>query len=686
MQPVTNIFHPTAVCPYQHTTVTDASKMQHQQQPQAESMPLHSQVVFLRTYARISNGVRETWQETVQRYMNFIRPRCSGVLSDEAFGELHAAILAMDVMPSMRALATAGPAAARDNMVMYNCAYTAVDCLEALPEIMEILMGGTGVGFSVEDHVVARLPPVARLLPGAEAERAAQAAVVVDDSREGWATAWRHLLHSQWIDGRLLGVDVGKVRRAGEPMHTMQGIASGPEALLELIRYAEELLKRAQGRRLRPEEVHALVCHIAQVTVRGGKRRSALISLGNLDNTDLRYMKTRDSCLRDPALYASNNSAVIIDANIADATGLLEAELQALAASRIGERGLFNREAAQQAAKAAGRRRHHFEFGTNPCGEIVLRSCQLCNLTEVVVRPDDTLASLSKKVAIATLLGTIQSTYVHFPGVRQVWADNCREERLLGVSLTGIYDNAMMSTPGQPLADALDSLRKEAIATNARYAALFGIPPSAAITCVKPSGTVSLVVDSSAGIHPRQYRHYVRNVRISTMDPLFDGLRKLGVPWAPEPPGTAVLRFPVCAPPGARVAADVSAEQQMELAVLYTKHWAEHNVSCTVYVPPGGWPGVIAKIVGNIDAVRGMSFLDLDGGDYSMPPFEQISAAEYARLDAEVPAALKQPGALARLLAAGLDRAAGEEQLLADRDGLEYACTAGGCEIRGPKK
>lgn len=647
-------------------------------------VPLHSQVVYMRTYSRVKlDGSREQWADTVQRYIDFIAPRCRGKLSDDTMAELKQAILNMDVMPSMRALATAGPAAERDNMVMYNCAYTEVDCVEAITEIMVALLGGTGVGFSVEDLVVQKLPIVARLQPSAEARRATEEPIVVQDSAVGWKDAWFKLLDDQWNRGILHRVDYSLVRPAGAPMRTLQGFASGPDVLRKLFVFAEEMLKAAQGRQLRPDEVHRLVCQVAQVTVRGGTRRSALISLSNLDNAAMRFVKTKDSAGRDPVLYASNNSAVVVDSEAAVESGLARIEMEALAASTIGERGIFNREAAKQACRRIGRSTR-FNYGTNPCGEIILRSGQLCNLCEVIIRSYDTPQTLRSKVRLAALLGTIQSTYVHFPNVRPIWAQNCAEERLLGVSLTGICDNRFMCTPGPELAAALRMLHDEASTTNKIYADIFGIPASAAITCIKPSGTVSLVANCSPGIHPRLYDTYIRNIRIARSDPLFVRLAEVGIPWEALPAegaDTVALRFPVRSPPGALLADHVSARDQMRLAAFYTEHWADHNVSCTVYVPPGGWPDLVNEVISNLFTMRGMSFIDTDCTGYNKPPFEKISAAEYDAAMALMPSELHQSGAL-DLKLMELERQKSASSLFAAANGVEYACTAGGCEIR----
>jgi ribonucleoside-triphosphate reductase (thioredoxin) len=587
----------------------------------------YEEFIFVGHYAREKqDGTRESWSEAVNRYLDFvIEP---GVTDRD---ELYNAIYNCEVMPSMRALMTAGAAAKRDAMCIYNCAYVAVDKLRVFPEILYVLMSGTGVGFSCQSQYVEQLPVVPAIITPRGVHK-------VGDSKQGWAEALEAHINSLW-KGNLLRFDYSDVRPPGAPLKIMGGRASGPEPLKQLIDFVTRVVTGAPGRRLTTAEVNDLVCNIAEIVVVGGVRRSALISLTDLNDTGLRNAKSGQWWKTHKWLALENISAVYNEKP--DAETFLD-EWLALIKSHSGERGIFNSQAAIEKVKSIGRRKHAgWVFGTNPCSEIILRSCQVCNLTEVVLRPNDDYLSVQRKVKIATILGTLQSRFTNFPYLSAQWKQNCEEERLLGVSMTGIWDNAVFSDASNPaLPQMLESLRRYAVAVNAKYAHRLGINASTAITCVKPSGTVSQLVDSASGIHPRWSEYYIRTVRIDKKDPLYEFMKKTGVPCEDEnghPDSTAVLSFPQRAEGHRGLRANVTALQQLHIWQIYNQHWCEHKPSATIYVRPHEWVEVGNWVYEHFDAISGVSFLPYDNGTYKQAPYQEITAEAYTALKATQP-------------------------------------------------
>lgn len=614
---------------------------------------------------------RETWPETVNRYLDFmqrhLRDTCAYVLPGELRAELAAAITELEVMPSMRALMTAGDALSKCHIAGYNCSYLPIDHPFAFDELLFVLMNGTGVGFSVERSYTEQLPPVAERFTNSST------LVVVEDSREGWARSLREILALLWT-GQIPRWDTSRLRPKGARLRTFGGRASGPEPLESLFLFAVQLFQKARGRRLTPLECHDLVCKVAEIVVVGGVRRSALISLSDLDSPDMREAKAGAWWEEHPHRALANNSAVYTDPVPPMAVFL--AEWKALHDSGSGERGLFSRAAARQQVIRSGRRDPGHEFGTNPCSEIILRPYQFCNLTEVVVRAGDDAASLARKVRLAAVLGTFQATLTSFPYLREVWRRNTEEERLLGVSLTGIMDNRTTAGLQGPeaLSSLLSDLRHTAVAANASLAAQLGVPASAAVTCVKPSGTVSQLVDAASGIHPRHAQHYIRRVRCNKDDPLTGFMAAHGVPvedCVVNPKATAIFSFPIKAPEGAVTRDDVSALSQLQLCLAYQRHWCEHKPSITVTVREEEWMEVGAWVYSHFDELSGVSFLPYDCGTYRQMPYEKVDAATYEALKARMPPALDW----ARLRELERDPGADEKM-----EG-ELACTAGGCEM-----
>lgn len=584
----------------------------------------YQQFIHVSRYARWRDdkGRRETWPETVTRYIDFWKDRHVDPKIHDKLDEARQAILNLEVMPSMRALMTAGPALDRDNIAGYNCSFTAIDHPKAFDEIMYILMCGTGVGFSVESHHVEKLPIIA------EEFHDTPTTIIVPDSRIGWASSYRELI-SLLYSGRVPRFDTSKLRPRGAKLKTFGGRASGPEPLADLYRFTVALFKRAAGRRLTRIECHDLVCKIADVVVVGGVRRSALISLSDLGDDQMRNAKSGNWWESSEYRMLSNNSAVYKERP--DLETFMK-EWMALYASKSGERGIFNRVAAKKKAAENGRRSVDHDFGTNPCGEILLRPMGLCNLTEVVVRRGDGLADLLKKVEIATFLGTLQSTLTDFRYVRKEWKRNAEEERLLGVSLTGIMDHEWMSSTlyGAPLA----ALKDHALETNQKWAIVLGIPVSAAITCIKPSGTVSQLVDSASGIHPRYNGFYVRRVMNDNKDPVTAFLIAAGVPHeiSVYNPSVTVFEFPMKAPVGARTRKDVGGMDQLEIYAVYRKHWCEHNPSITVYYDDDNFLAMGQWVKDNFDEIGGTAFLPTDNGTYKQAPYEDITEERYMEL------------------------------------------------------
>ena len=570
-------------------------------------------------------GRRETWGETVGRFIdNIVRP--SGV-SDKDINEIEEAILNLQVMPSMRALMTAGPAAARDNTCVYNCSYLPVDHPRAFDEAMFILLCGTGVGFSVERQAITKLPEVPADINDSED------LIVVQDSKEGWAKALRKLISGLYT-GDVPKWDLSKIRAAGQRLKTFGGRASGPDPLNDLFKFVVAKFKGAAGRKLNSVECHDIMCKIGEVVVVGGVRRSAMISLSNLSDDRMRHAKSGKWWENEGQRALANNSVAYTDKP--DMETFMR-EWLSLVESKSGERGIFSRVAADKHVARNGRRTTGMEWGTNPCSEIILRPYQFCNLTEVVVRPTDTEKTLTNKVRLATILGTIQSTYTDMPYLRPVWRKNTEEERLLGVSLTGIMDNEITNNPSTKL---LNKLRDSAVQTNRDYAEQLGINPSAAITCVKPSGTVSQLVDSASGIHARHSEYYIRTVRGDNKDPLTQFLTNAGIPAEPcvmKPDSTTVFSFPVKSPEGAVTRNDMTAIEQLELWKVYALEWCEHKPSVTITVREEEWLKVGAWVYDNFDICSGVSFLPHSDHSYAQAPYQDCDKETYEEALAKMP-------------------------------------------------
>jgi ribonucleoside-diphosphate reductase alpha chain len=574
---------------------------------------------------------RETWAETVSRYIQNVVVKAT---RDEiVVDEIEQAILGLEVMPSMRAVMTAGPALERDNTAGYNCSYLPVDDPKSFDEAMFILLCGTGVGFSVERQYINKLPDVPEVMFNSET------VVVVKDSKEGWAKALRQVI-ALLYSGEIPKWDVSKVRPAGAKLKTFGGRASGPAPLVDLFNFTVRTFVGAKGRKLSSIECHDLMCKIGEVVVVGGVRRSAMISLSNLSDDRMRHAKSGNWWENDPQRALANNSVSYTEKP--DALSFMR-EWMALVESGSGERGIFNRQASKKQAAKNGRRDPNFDFGTNPCSEIILRPYQFCNLTEVVIRATDTLEDLERKVRLATILGTIQSTYTHFPYLRKVWQKNTEEERLLGVSLTGIMDNPLMTTKNQGLEKTLEHLRDIAVGTNVEWAGRLGIPVSAAITCVKPSGTVSQLVDSASGIHARHSPYYIRTVRGDNKDPLTQFMKDQGIPSEPDvfkPDQTTVFSFPQKAPEGAVVTADLSAIDQLKMWLAYQRAWCEHKPSVTINVKKDEWFEVGAFVYEHFDEMSGVSFLPYNEHTYQQAPYQEVGKTDYENLLALMPKAI----------------------------------------------
>ena len=591
-------------------------------------------------------GRRENWDETVQRYIknvvykSFPNNNLDRPLTDKELAfdwgkveqEIYDAIMSLEVMPSMRAMMTAGPAANRDNTCMYNCSYLPVDDPKSFDEAMFILLCGTGVGFSVERQFVSKLPEIPELFYS-------ETTIVVKDSKEGWAKALRQVLALLWA-GEIPQWDIGLVRPAGAKLKTFGGRASGPAPLVELFNFVITTFKNAQGRKLSSIECHDIMCKIGEVVVVGGVRRSAMISLSNLSDDRMRHAKSGAWWENDPQRALANNSVSYTEKP--DAVSFMR-EWMALVESGSGERGVFNRQASKKQAEKNGRRDPNYEFGTNPCSEIILRPNQFCNLTEVVVRATDSMEDLERKVRLATILGTIQSTYTKFPYLRKVWNKNTEEERLLGVSLTGIMDNSLMTIKNKGLEKTLEHLRGICVSTNAEWADRLGIPVAAAITCVKPSGTVSQLVDSASGIHARHSPYYIRTVRGDNKDPLTQFMSDQGIPNEPcvmKPDQTTVFSFPVKSPTKAVVTEDMTAIEQLETWLMYQRHWCEHKPSVTINVRKDEWFEVGAFVYKYFDEMSGVSFLPYNEHTYQQAPYQEVDKDQYKDLLSAMPSAI----------------------------------------------
>ena len=574
-------------------------------------------------YARYFDGKgRESFDETVDRYMeNLVYPVAG---KDSYTKDIADAIRNLEVMPSMRALMTAGPALDRDNTAGYNCSYLPVDDLKSFDEAMFILLCGTGVGFSVERQFISKLPEVPQLFES-------ESIIVVKDSKEGWAKALRQVI-ALLYSGEIPKWDVSRVRPAGARLKTFGGRASGPAPLIDLFNFVVHTFKESQGRKLSSIECHDIMCKIGEVVVVGGVRRSAMISLSNLSDDRMRHAKSGAWWENEPQRALANNSVSYTEKP--DSISFMR-EWQALVESGSGERGIFNRQAAKVQAAKNGRRDNSFDFGTNPCSEIILRDSQFCNLTECVIRATDTVEDLERKVKLATILGTIQSTYTHFPYLSKEWKDNTEEERLLGVSLTGIMDNQLMTLKNGGLAKTLEHLKNVAVNTNAEWAELLGIPVATAITCVKPSGTVSQLVDSASGIHARHSEYYIRTVRGDNKDPLTQFMKDQGIPNEPDvskPDSTTVFSFPMKAPEGAIVTSDLTAIEQLKMWLAYQRSWCEHKPSVTINVRSSEWFSVGAFVYEHFDEMSGVSFLPYNEHTYQQAPYQEVGKSEYQEL------------------------------------------------------
>lgn len=596
-----------------------------------ERLPtLYQEFIHLSRYSRWLQDQRrrETWVETVTRYFDFfeehLKERTGYELKKSEREELELAVLNLEVMPSMRCLMTAGPALKRDEVAGYNCSFIAIDNIRAFDEILYILSCGTGVGFSVERQYVVKLPEIAEEFHDTETT------IVVQDSRIGWAKALKELIGLLY-QGQIPKFDVSRVRPAGAPLKTFGGRASGPDPLLALFKFCINVFRQAAGRKLQSVECHDIACKIAEVIVVGGVRRSALISLSNLSDDRMRAAKSGQWWIENGQRSLANNSACYTE--IPD-IGIFMDEWKSVYESRSGERGIFNLVAAKKATELGGRRDPEKIFGTNPCAEILLRNKGFCNLSEVVVRPEDTEETIKKKVELATILGTFQSTLDNFRYLTKEWSRNAQEERLLGVSLTGILDNRLMSTPSPKLKEMLEELREYAIQVNKKWSLRLKIEQSAAITCVKPSGTVSQLVDSASGIHPRHSEYYIRTVRSDNKDPLCKLMKELGFPHEPDimkPEHTTVFSFPIRAPKKAIYRKNLDALDHLDLWLFYKKHWAEHTVSITVSIKEQEWLDVAAYVYKHFNHISGISFLPYSDHVYKQAPYQECSKEEYER-------------------------------------------------------
>ena len=610
-------------------------------------------------YARwlSSENRRESWAETVDRYVSYFADKFPHFPKEE----IKEAIQSLKVMPSMRAMMTAGPALERDPMAGFNCTFMAVDDVRAFDEILYILMCGSGVGFSVERQFIANLPTVAETFVNTDIT------IVVRDSKAGWANAFRELL-ALLYSGTVPKWDVSQVRAAGAPLKTFGGRASGPKPLVDLFQFAIATFKGAAGRKLTSVECHDLICKIADIVVVGGVRRSALISLSNLSDDRMRHAKGGQWWVDNPQRALANNSAAYTERPEME---LFMKEWLALVESKSGERGIFNRAAAIKKAVESGRRDHTKIVGVNPCAEITLRSAGVCNLSEVVIRHEDSLSDLLEKVRLATIIGTYQSMLTNFRYVRNIWKKNQEEERLLGVSLTGIMDHPVLAQTSDEAVRWLKAMKETAIETNKVWAEQLGISPSAAITTVKPSGTVSQLVDSASGIHPRYAEYYIRTVRADKKDPLAKLMREQGFPVEDcfsKPETTDVFSFPVKCPGHAVMRNDRTALEQLEHYLMFQTYWSEHNVSITVYVKDHEWMGVGDWVYRHFDRLAGVSFLPHSEHTYRQAPYTECSMEDYNELLAQMPEFDWQ--ALAHY-----ER---DDQSVSVR---ELACSAGVCEV-----
>ena len=615
---------------------------------------------------------RETWEETITRLVNYFKYHIETNLEislreedSDVWKELYKSIHSLEVMPSMRAMMASGPALDRENIAGYNCSYIPIDSPRAFDEVLYILMNGTGVGFSVERQYVTSLPTV----PHNKMEET-EDVISVADSKEGWARAFKDLI-SYLYSGRIPKIDMSKVRPAGSRLHVFGGRASGPEPLHDLFNFTIKKFQEAGGRKLTSLECHDIVCKTGEVVVVGGVRRSALISLSNVSDDRLRSAKKGQWWETNPERSLANNSAVYTDH---PDTGTFMKEWSSLYESKSGERGMFNRQSAKLKSKSSGRREWDIDFGTNPCSEIILRPNQFCNLTEVICRADDTRATLRKKIRMATILGTIQATMTNFGYLRKRWQNNTEEERLLGVSLTGIMDCRLINGVNKDTSinSLLNNLKEYSIDINKEWSEKLNIPQSTAVTCVKPSGTVSQLVDSSSGIHARHAPHYIRTVRGDIKDPLTQFMMASGIPHEPDitrPEHTMVFSFPVKAPDNAIYRDERGAIEQLEFWKLYAEHWCEHKPSVTISVKENEWVEVGAWCWTNFGSISGVSFLPDTDHTYKQAPYQDINAKEYNKCITKFPSNIDW------------SKLTEWEKEDTTKGTQELACTAGVCEI-----
>ena len=628
----------------------------------------YQEFIHLSRYSRWlpEEGRRETWSETVGRYFNFFDEHLMEMhkykLPKDVRKELEEAVLDLKVMPSMRCIMTAGEALKRENIAGYNCSYVAINRPQSFDEILYILMNGTGVGFSVERQFVSQMPSVA------EEFHETDTVISVADSKLGWAKAFKEMVGMLYI-GQIPKWDTSKVRPAGAPLKTFGGRASGPEPLESLFNFTVNIFKNANGRKLSSIECHDIVCKIAEIVVVGGVRRSALISLSNLSDDRMRAAKHGQWWDNNPQRALANNSACYSEK---PDIGVFMDEWKALYDSKSGERGIFNRESAVKMAERNGRRDVNHEFGTNPCSEIILRDREFCNLSEVVVRVTDTPDTLKKKARLAALLGTLQSTLVNFKYVSSQWRKNCEEERLLGVSLTGIMDSPLTNGAEGDLANLLTELREIVVETNKEFSKKIGINQSVATTCVKPSGTVSQLTDAASGIHARHNPYYIRTVRGDKKDPLTKMMTDVGFPVEDDhlnPTHTAVFSFPMKVERGAVFRTDKTAIEQFELWKSYQEHWCDHKPSVTISVKENEWMTVGAWVYDNFDYMSGVSFLPFSEHTYKQAPYQDIEKKDYDEL--------------LKLMPKNVDWSKLSEYERSDMTvgSQELACTAGVCEV-----
>ena len=631
---------------------------------------LYQEFIYKSRYSKFldKEGRRENWSVTVSRYFDFMVKHLSEnhnySLPKAERKELEEAILNLEIMPSMRALMTAGPSLERDNTCAYNCSYVAVDDPKSFDETMLILMNGTGVGFSVERQYVNNLPEIPAKMFDSDTT------IIVKDSKEGWAKGFRQLI-ALLYSGEVPKWDLALLRPAGARLKTFGGRSSGPGPLDDLFKFTVRMFRGATGRKLNSLECHDIMCKIGEVVVVGGVRRSAMISLSNLTDERMRTAKNGSWWETNPQRALSNNSAAYTEK---PEMGTFMREWLSLYDSKSGERGIFSRVASQNQAKKFGRRDPEHEFGTNPCSEIILRPNQFCNLTEVVVRGTDSVVDLQRKVRLAARLGTLQSTLTKFPYLRKVWTNNTEEERLLGVSMTGIMDNTLTNGKDKniDLKHMLESLRDIAVAANKEFAVALGIPQSTAVTCVKPSGTVSQLVDSASGIHARHNDYYIRTVRGDNKDPLTMLLKESGFPNEPcvmKPDATTVFSFPVKAPDGAVTRTEMTAVEQLEMWMIYQRHWCEHKPSVTITVKEDEWMAVGSFVYEYFDEMSGVSFLPHSDHTYRQAPYQDCSKDEYEALDATMPKIIDW------------DKLAQYEKEDNTKGSQTLACAADGCEI-----